>query len=85
MSYSIRFTSRARRDFFALERDVQRRLCRHIDRLAANPFPQGCKKLQAHEPFYRVRVGDYRIIYQIETAQLVVIIVKIGHRRDVYR
>jgi mRNA interferase RelE/StbE len=85
MPYSVQFTTRARRDFSALEGDVQRRLSRHIDRLAVNPLPPGCKKLQDDLPFYRLRVGDYRIIYQIETNQLVVIVVKIGHRREVYR
>jgi len=85
MPYSIRFTPRARRDFSALDRTVQQRLQLHIDRLAENPFPPGAKKLHAEEPYYRIRVGDYRVIYQVEAHQLVIIVVKIGHRREVYR
>jgi len=85
MPYSIQFTSRARRDLEGLDRAVQRRLRTHIDRLAANPIPAGAKKLQGGEPYYRIRVGDYRVVYQVEGKQLVVIVVKIGHRKEVYR
>lgn len=85
MLYSIQFTPRAQRDFAALERGVQQRLRRRIDRLAEDPFPAGARKLHAEEPFYRMRVGDYRVIYQVSTDQLVVIVVKIGHRREIHR
>jgi mRNA interferase RelE/StbE len=85
MLYSIQFTPHAERDFSALKRGVQQRLRRRIDRLAEDPFPVGARKLHAEEPFYRIRVGDYRVIYQVGTDQLVVIVVKIGHRREVYR
>jgi mRNA interferase RelE/StbE len=53
-------------------------------KLLANPLPSGCKKL-AGQPHYRLRVGDYRIIYEIRRQQLIVNVVKIGHRKDVYR
>ena len=85
MSYTVQFTPRARRDFDALDPHMQRRLRPHIDRLAENPFPAGCKRLQADEPFYRLRVGDHRVIYQVEGKRLIVVVVKIGHRKDVYR
>jgi mRNA interferase RelE/StbE len=85
MHYSIQFTPRAQRDFSALDRAIQQRLRRRIDRLAEDPFPVGAKKLHAEEPFYRIRVSDYRVIYQVEANELVVIVVKIGHRREVYR
>ncbi|MGA3326320.1 MAG: type II toxin-antitoxin system RelE/ParE family toxin [Terriglobia bacterium] len=85
MPYSIRFTACAQRDFSALDKTVQQRLRRHIDRLRENPFPPGAKKLHAEEPYYRIRVGDYRVVYQVEGRQLVIIVVKIGHRREVYR
>jgi mRNA interferase RelE/StbE len=85
MPYSILFTPRAERDFSTLERTVQQRLRRHIDRLGENPFPPGTKKLHVEEPYYRIRVGNYRVIYQVQAHELVVIVVKIGHRREVYR
>ena len=85
MLYTIQFTPHAQRDFATLERGAQQRLRRRIDHLAEDPFPAGARKLHAEEPFYRIRVGDYRVIYEVGTDQLVVIVVKIGHRREVYR
>jgi len=53
--------------------------------LANNPRPFGSDKLAGPEELYRVRVGDYRIVYQIQDEALLVLVVKIGHRREVYR
>ncbi len=55
-----------------------------IEKLADNPRPHGCEKLAGHDE-YRVRKGRYRIIYSIEDQDLVVLVVKVGHRKDVYR
>jgi mRNA interferase RelE/StbE len=85
MPYSIQFTARALRDLSDLDRPVQQWVRRRIDLLAQDPFPPGVKKLHAEEPYYRIRVGNYRVIYQVEGQQLRVVIVKIGHHRDVYR
>ena len=68
-----------------MERSLQVRLGRRIDALAENPRPQGVKKLGGEGDLYRVRVGDYRIIYQIRERSLIVLIVRVGHRADVYR
>jgi mRNA interferase RelE/StbE len=56
-----------------------------IDSLAANPRPQGVEKMKGEKNLYRVRTGDYRILYTIEDRKLIVLVVKIGNRRDVYR
>ena len=85
MPYAVEFTASALREFTALERAVQRRIATRIDALANNPFPPGSKKLQGEPDHYRIRVGDYRVIYRVEGKRLIVLIVKIGHRRDVYR
>jgi mRNA interferase RelE/StbE len=53
--------------------------------LASDPRPPGCEKLAGMESFYCIRVGDYRIVYQIQDEVLLVLVVKIGHRREVYR
>ena len=82
---TIQFTPRAERDLSALDRNVQQRLRRHIDGLGEDPFPAGAKKLHAEEPYYRIRVGDYRIVYRFAVEESTVIVVKIGHRREVYR
>jgi mRNA interferase RelE/StbE len=65
------------------KRDV-RRIMRRIKGLARDPRPPGCEKLSGEER-YRIRQGKYRILYSIEDRDLIVCVVKIGHRRDVYR
>jgi mRNA interferase RelE/StbE len=69
---------------------VDRRLLKKIDQaildLAENPSPINCKQLVGeYPPLYRLRVGDYRILYHIESEVLVVLVIHIGHRKDVYR
>jgi mRNA interferase RelE/StbE len=53
--------------------------------LADDPYPPGSRKLHGEEDLYRVRIGDYRILYRVENERLVVLVVNIGHRRDIYR
>jgi mRNA interferase RelE/StbE len=53
--------------------------------LAENPFPPGCRKLQGSRDAYRIRVGDYRVVYEVATGRLLVEIVRVRHRKDVYR
>jgi mRNA interferase RelE/StbE len=67
------------------DKTLATRLVAAIRGLATDPRPPGCEKLVGVEDLYRIRVGDYRIIYQIQTAVLLVLVVKIGHRREVYR
>lgn len=85
MPYRIHFTPAARREFRKLPRDAQSRIAPVIDGLAIAPRPQGAIKLEGEADAYRLRVGDYRIIYQIADAVLTVLVVRIGHRREVYR
>ncbi len=75
----------ARRQLRKLARATQTRLLDKIEALAEEPRPAGCKKLSDSEDIYRVRSGDYRIIYQVEDAALYVLVLKVAHRRDVYR
>lgn len=56
-----------------------------VEPLAKNPRPDGCKKLQGGASAYRIRVGDYRVIYTVDDAVLIVAIERVGHRREVYR
>ena len=84
-AYTIEFAPRAAKELRDLERPDQVRVAAKIDSLAQNPRPHGVEKLSGEEDLYRVRVGNYRIIYKIQDARLVVLVVKIGHRRDVYR
>jgi len=63
----------------------RRRIVAAISALSDDPRPQGCEKLSGRNDRYRVRIGDYRIVYAIEDGRLVVYVVKVGHRREVYR
>lgn len=85
MAYRIEFTPKAQRDFKALDGSIRGRIARRIDSLAENPFPSGIKKIEGEDELYRLRVGDYRILYQVKGKILLVLIVGIGHWREVYR
>jgi mRNA interferase RelE/StbE len=85
MSYRIEFRPAALRDMRRIPKPFRVRLMTAIAALAAVPRPPGCVRLQGAEGFHRVRVGDYRIIYLIEDPALLICVVRIGHRREVYR
>ena len=84
-TYRIEFSRAAYGAFERLDPPVRGRLAPHIDRLAEDPRPQGAKRLSADDELWRIRVGGYRVIYRIEDDVLLVVVVKLGHRRDVYR
>jgi mRNA interferase RelE/StbE len=83
--YAVFFKPSAAATLAELPRKDQKLIGKRIDALAANPRPRGVEKLQGADELYRVRSGDYRIIYQIEDAVLKVLVMKIGQRGDVYR
>jgi mRNA interferase RelE/StbE len=83
-SYRLLVKASAARELEALPRRDRIRVVGRIARLADDPRPAGCEKLSGHEQ-YRVRQGDYRILYEVSDAEVVVIVIKVGHRRDVYR
>jgi mRNA interferase RelE/StbE len=68
-----------------LDRDVQRLVVARLERLAENPRPPGSKKLEGARDLYRVRVGDHRVVCRIEGQVLLVLVVRVAHRSDVYR
>ena len=83
-AYSIFFKDSVRKDLAAIPKNDLQRIIERIGNLAENPRPLGCEKLSGQEK-YRLRQGNYRIIYSIEDNQLIVWVVKVGHRREVYR
>ena len=85
MTYKIEFTRAAGKQLAGIQKSDTQKLAKRIDQLAANPFPPGYEKLKGQGDLYRVRQGDYRILYSVFENQLLVLIVKIGHRREVYR
>lgn len=85
MPYRIEWRPAARREIHKLPKDIAKRVFAVVDLLAANPRPDGCRKLAGYEARYRVRAGDYRAVYEVRDAVLVVFVVTVGHRREVYR
>lgn len=85
MPYALQFKPLALRQLEKLPRDVQKRLASRIEMLRNQPFPAGCKKMEAVPDAWRVRVGDYRIVYQVQQKVLLVLVLTVGHRKDVYR
>lgn len=84
MSYQVLLSERAQKQINALPQTIGDRITEKIYALKENPRPQGAKKLAGGEG-YRIRVGDYRIVYDIQDAVRIVTIVKVGHRKDIYR
>ena len=83
--YRVQFKPSAGRQLDELDGGVRSRVDRKIDELAENPRPVGAKKLKGSSELWRIRAGDYRVVYSIHDDVLVVLVVKIGHRRDIYR
>jgi len=83
--YRVEFTSAAARAIRKLPKNVRTRLLDAVATLADDPRPHGSRKLSGTEIAWRIRTGDYRIIYEIEDQALIVTVVRAGHRREVYR
>jgi mRNA interferase RelE/StbE len=83
-NYELIFKKSVAKDLRQFPKQDVKRILQRIRELAVNPKPVGCEKLSGQER-YRVRQGVYRIIYEIEDKRLIVMVVKIGHRREIYR
>ncbi len=83
-SYRLSFKRSVTKDFRNIPQEDVRRILSRIDALAVEPQPPGCQKLTGQER-YRVRVGRYRIVYEIRDEVLLVIVVAVGHRQGVYQ
>ncbi|MBI2026887.1 MAG: type II toxin-antitoxin system RelE/ParE family toxin [Deltaproteobacteria bacterium] len=83
--YNIQFKPSVFKQLKQISSRDQKKIMRKIQELEENPRPFGLKKLVAEENLYRIRVGDYRIIYQIQDKILLILVIKIGHRKDIYR
>ena len=83
-SYRLLFKQSVAKDLRDLSTQDIKRIINRIESPAENPRPSGCEKLSGEER-YRIRQGKYRIVYAIEDHALIVMVVKVGHRRDVYR
>lgn len=84
MSYRVEFTTAAARQVKKLPRPARDRVLDAIEDLSEDPRPHSAKKLVGEETAWRIRVGDYRVIYDIFDSELTVTVVRAGHRREVY-
>ena len=84
-SYKIIFKPSVHKDLRKLPKTVVQRVLAQIEGLSEKPFPSNCIKLEGAERLYRIRVGDYRVIYQVGTSAKEIIVQYIRHRREVYR
>lgn len=85
MNYRITLAPAASRQLRKMDATARRRVQAVIETLAANPRPPGAVRLVGGAGEWRVRSGDYRVVYQIDDGVLVILVVAVGHRRDIYR
>lgn len=85
MRYRIDLTRRAAKALDAIDKPHRRRVMAVIDRLAENPRPPQCVKLAGSDNSWRVRAGDYRIVYEVHDTRLLVLVIDVGHRSEIYR
>lgn len=85
MSYRVEIKLQAIKALKKIPNPDRRRIVRAIDALARTPRPEGCTKLAGTDDYYRVRIGDYRVVYEIADRVLTVYIIRVAHRKDVYR
>ncbi|HOT90813.1 MAG TPA: type II toxin-antitoxin system RelE/ParE family toxin [Anaerolineae bacterium] len=84
-SYTIEWKRSAVKELKQLPQDAIARIVKAVEQLSANPYPAGVKKLIGSEHTYRLRVGTYRVVYTLQANVLVIIVIRVGHRKDVYR
>jgi mRNA interferase RelE/StbE len=85
LSYRIEFKTSAAKSLKKIPKADRIRIAEKIDSFTENLPNPDTTKMKGNNPFYKVRVGDYRIIYEIQNETLVILVVKIGHRKDIYR
>ena len=84
-NYSIEFLRTALKELSKLPKDIQQRIAQKIEELKTNPCPPGVIAPTNGNGQLRLRVGDYRIIYRIEADKVVIVIIKVGHRKNIYK
>jgi mRNA interferase RelE/StbE len=83
--YRIDLSPAAQRQLKKLSSSVRHSIIKQLDSLKSNPRPDGVKKLAGIDKLYRLRMGDYRVVYTINDKQLVILVLKIGDRKEIYR
>lgn len=84
-SFRLEWRASAAKELRKIDRKAVPRILAAAEQLAYEPHPVGSKKLQGTESIYRIRVSDYRIVYEVNAAEVLIIIVRVRHRKEVYR
>ena len=84
-TYQIEWKSSSFKELKRLDRKVIQRIVSAVESLSSDPRPAGVRKLRGSERSYRIRVGEYRIVYEINDDRLIIIVIRVRHRKDVYR
>jgi mRNA interferase RelE/StbE len=82
--YSIVFKKSAEKELRGLQHDIGDRIIIKINQLEQNPYPAGCKKLKGFLNTYRIRIGDYRVLYDVRDEELIIMVIKIANRKNAY-
>jgi mRNA interferase RelE/StbE len=83
--YSVEITASAERTLLKLPKTVVGKIVKRLQNLSYDPFPPDCRKLTGENHVYRIRVGTYRIIYELYKKEVLILVLKVGHRKDIYR
>ena len=85
MAYRVELLRTAAKELERLPTEAKQAVRRAIAALADDPRPRGSKKLVGGHDYYRIRIGDYRVLYEVRARQVLVLVIAVGHRRDIYR
>ncbi|MGD0664274.1 MAG: type II toxin-antitoxin system RelE/ParE family toxin [Rhabdochlamydiaceae bacterium] len=86
MKYKVEFSKTAEKQLESIPKSDVKRIIKKTEKLATDPFPSGHESIKGSQiDAYRIRQGDYRILYTVHNEKLIVLVVKIGHRREIYR
>ncbi|MFQ6115225.1 MAG: type II toxin-antitoxin system RelE/ParE family toxin [bacterium] len=83
--FKTRWKPSAAKELRGLDRQIIPRILKAVESLSSNPFPSGVHKLHGSEHSYRIRIGDYRVIYSVSESHLVIEIIRVRHRKNIYR
>ena len=85
VSWTVEWKHSALKDLKRIDRAMIPKILASVEDLSQEPFPDGHRKLQGTDHTYRIRIGDYRVVYELFLARIRIEVIRVGHRRDVYR
>jgi mRNA interferase RelE/StbE len=83
--YTLAYDPRAAKELARIDKAPAARIADAVDRLGSEPFPPGCRKLAGYDGLWRIRVQDYRVVYTVDQGKLLILALRVAHRRAVYR